>query len=70
MFRGLEVVELACGAASLMMGETLEGLAGGACVGGIVCGCVYVCVYVGGGDVCACVYDCVCVYVRGTDPIQ
>ena len=30
VFRGLEVVELACGAGNLMMGETLEGLAGGA----------------------------------------
>lgn len=33
VFRGLEVVELACGAASLMMGETLEGLASGKGVG-------------------------------------
>jgi malonate-semialdehyde dehydrogenase (acetylating)/methylmalonate-semialdehyde dehydrogenase len=29
VFRGLEVVELTCGTASLMMGETMEGLANG-----------------------------------------
>lgn len=32
VFRGLEVVELVCGAASLTMGETLEQVASGECL--------------------------------------